>query len=513
MKRLTSLLLLFAMGLALCACNVNITPIDPTPSTSEETSIDGTTPAETTHDVTTSQSEPEESSTPPEEITTPPEETTTPPIEETTSLPFDEKVTIVFYHTMGEALRTVLDKYIVEFNKLYPNITVVHKQVGGYDDVHNQIKIDILTGEQPNIAYCYPDHVAMYNVAHAVHTLDEFIGSSLTLTRADGTLEQVGLTQEQIDNFIDGFYAEGSAYGDGKMYTMPMSKSTEVLYYNKTFFDMYNLTVPTTWDEMERICEILKELDPDCIPLGYDSEANWFITMCQQYNSPYTSATGNHYLFDNETNRNFVARFREWYQKGYVTTQELNGGYTSDLFTRDPSEVDNCYMCIASSAEANYHRSYFEVGITTVPQVDPNSPKVISQGPSLCIFEDSNEAEVLASWLFVKFLTTNVDFQADFSITSGYLPVLESVADHPVYKANLEYADGYYGLPMLAVQVALAQADAYFTTPAFVGSAIARDQVGVLLRQCLCDSNCATSKGIKKAFEKAINECEYRYPS
>ena len=50
------------------------------------------------------------------------------------------EVTITFSHTMGEALRNVLDKYIVEFNKIYPNITVEHTQVGGYDDVRDQIK-------------------------------------------------------------------------------------------------------------------------------------------------------------------------------------------------------------------------------------------------------------------------------------------------------------------------------------------------------------------------------------
>ena len=36
-------------------------------------------------------------------------------------------VTITFYHTMGQNLRDVLDRYIVEFNKLYPNITVNHQ--------------------------------------------------------------------------------------------------------------------------------------------------------------------------------------------------------------------------------------------------------------------------------------------------------------------------------------------------------------------------------------------------
>ena len=42
-------------------------------------------------------------------------------------------VTINFYHTMGANLREVLDAYILEFNKLYPNITIVHDQVGGYE--------------------------------------------------------------------------------------------------------------------------------------------------------------------------------------------------------------------------------------------------------------------------------------------------------------------------------------------------------------------------------------------
>ena len=40
------------------------------------------------------------------------------------------EVTITFYHTMGGYLRGILDTYIAKFNKLYPNITVVHEQVG-----------------------------------------------------------------------------------------------------------------------------------------------------------------------------------------------------------------------------------------------------------------------------------------------------------------------------------------------------------------------------------------------
>ena len=70
------------------------------------------------------------------------------------------EVTITFSHTMGEGLRDVLDLYIEEFNAIYPNITVEHSQVGSYDDVRDTVNKQLTAGNQPNIAYCYPDHVA-----------------------------------------------------------------------------------------------------------------------------------------------------------------------------------------------------------------------------------------------------------------------------------------------------------------------------------------------------------------
>ena len=424
-------------------------------------------------------------------------------------------VTINFYHTMGANLREVLDAYILEFNKLYPNITIVHDQVGGYDDVRDQISKEILAGNQPHIAYCYPDHVAMYNSAEAVTTLDGLIDSTIEITRADGTKEVLGLTAEQKADFIPGYYNEGKQFGDGLMYTMPLSKSTEVLYYNKTFFDEHKLTVPTTWDELEAVCAKIKEIDPNSIPLGYDSESNWFITMCEQLKSPYTSANGDHFLFDNETNREFVERFNSWFQKGYLTTQTLYKAYTSGLFVAQ--EGTRSYMSIGSSAGATHQRPTmvngeypFEVGIATVPQADANNKKVISQGPSLCIFQKANPQEVIASWLFVKFLTTTVEFQAEFALASGYVPVLKSVSQHPVYAAELEKANGGDFITSLAAKVCLEQADYYYTSPAFVGSSVARTQVGSLIANCLTMTGSDVKQQIAQAFKDAVDECEYQ---
>ena len=428
------------------------------------------------------------------------------------------EVTITFYHTMGSNLTDVLENYIAEFNKLYPNIHIVHTKIGGYDDVRDQISTEITTGAQPNIAYCYPDHVALYNLAGSVITLDNLINSTVEVTRADGTKETLGLTKDQIADFIEGYYNEGRQFGDGLMYTMPLSKSTEVLYYNATFFAEHNLTPPTTWEEMEELCKKIKEIDPKSIPLGYDSEANWFITMCEQYGSPYTSATGDHFLFDNETNREFVKKFREWYQKGYLTTQKIYGAYTSGLFT-STNEVKS-YMSIGSSAGATHQRptanadgSYpFDVGIATIPQISETNKKVISQGPSLCVFKKANQnpQEVVASWLFVKYLTTTVEFQAEFSMASGYVPVIKSVSENETYKEFIDGANGGTNIAALSAKVCLEQEEAYYTSPAFNGSSTARDQVGALLAKCLsADDGGNVDAMIKKAFEDAIEECEY----
>ena len=427
------------------------------------------------------------------------------------------EVTITFHHTMNANLREVVDNYVAEFNKLYPNITVIHEQVGGYDDVRDQISTKISAGNQPNIAYCYPDHVAIYNMAKAVTTLDELIESKFECTRADGTTEILGLTDEQKADFIEGYYNEGREFGDGLMYTMPFSKSTEVLYYNKTFFEEHNLTVPTTWEELEAVCAKILEIDPMCYPLGYDSESNWFITMTEQYGSPYTSAEpGNQFLFDNEQNHAFVKMFNSWYQKGYVTTQNIYGGYTSGLFVNMETDTPNSYMSIGSSAGATHQRPAktdggypFEVGITTIPQVDPANPKVISQGPSVCIFQKENEQEVIASWLFVKFLTTSPEFQAEFSMASGYVPVIKSAAENPVYAEFMNNADGGDQIAALSAKVCLAQSHAYYTSPAFDGSSKARDEVGALLTACLTYNGDDVDGFIAQKFEEAFDECDY----
>lgn len=424
------------------------------------------------------------------------------------------EITITFYHEFGQEREKILTSTIEDFNKIYPNITINPVKYDKYEVILEKVKKEITVGAGPNLAICYPDHVGTYNLSGAVQTLDVFMTDS-----------EVGFTAEQLADFIPAFLEEGKNFGDGKTYTLPISKSTEVLYYNKTFFEKHNLTVPTTWEEMEAVCRQIKAIDPDCIPLGYDSEANLFITLCEQYGSPYTSATkGQEFLFDNDKNKEFMSMFRTWFQDKLMTTQGLNGGaYTSKMFTGEGAKEGNttrCYMCIGSTGGATYQRPQyttvngqdvfeFEVGINPIPQANKNNQKVILQGPSVCVFKKADPQQVLASWLFAKYLSTDPFFQGSISMNNGYCPVIKSVDNLPAYAEFLAGASTK-NIQALAIQATRLQQNYFYSSPAFYGSSDARLQVEGLVTECLSAS--LDGKTVKEKFDeifaKKVRACK-----
>ena len=392
------------------------------------------------------------------------------------------EVTIKFYHTMGAYQREILNYYIEEFNKIYPNIHIVHEQVGGYNDVRNQISTEIMVNNEPNLAFCREEDVALYNLSGVVAHLDKLIDSE----ESDGNGGILGLTSSQKDEFIYGFLDAGRRFGDGLLYTLPISKSTDILYFNKDFFEENNLTVPDHWfsfdntdtTSVEYVIEKIKEIDPDCFPLAIDSEQNLLFNLCSQMGTGYLSTDPNdHYSLNNPYTKAVMKILNDWYKKGYIITQSLYGSYVSSLFTNTDSSRPRSYMAIASSASATHMRPYkdengypFEVGTSIYPQISYLYTRATYQGPSLCIFKKDNPQEVIASWLFAKFLATDVNFQSEYSMASGYMPVISSATYTEVYRQFFwNLADGYDYIMARAMQTAIIDQFMYVTPVAYAG--------------------------------------------
>ncbi len=428
----------------------------------------------------------------------------------------DYSHTIVFYSSQGDSLQSATQVAINNFEAKFPGWKVQHVQVGGYDDVKEKVISDFQGKQQPDLAYCYADHVAQYLQTSKVVDMSTLINSTDTVKGANDVEYAIGYAAEEVADFVQGYYKEGLAsnYGDYEKYgydanamlTLPFVKSTELMYYNKDALDALGLKPATTWDELWTQASYLKTKYPTATPLGYDSEANWFITMCEQNGWGYTSADAPHYLFNNDNTKTWLNKLNEYYNKGYIATQNEYGAYTSALFTKGTE--GGAIYCIGSSGGASHQNpgSAFKWGIAPIPgsvQADGSvNYSAISQGPSLVMFEAGNgvaniDEKKIMTFMFVKELM-DPTFQASFAIASGYNPSRNSVYEIEAYKEHMKGTD----ITAVAANVAASMSDRFFTSPAFVGSSTARTQVGNVVLYTL-----KGSKSAEKALLDAISNC------
>lgn len=440
----------------------------------------------------------------------------------------DYDTTIIFYSQQNDNLQKITDSAIASFKAKYPGWNVEHRvQSGGYDGIRDKIVSELGGKKQPDLAYCYADHVALYMQTRKVIDVTKYVNSKETVaTTIGGKTEQlqVGYTDAEKATFIPTFWNECYAtnytdydkygYSDTAMLTLPFVKSTELMFYNKDalkfagdkFWDSEN-NCPTakTWDDIWAQAPELSELYPLATIVGYDSEANWFITESERQGWGYTSTDAdNHYLFNNDKAAAWLDKLGGYADpsKAYVTTQQVYGSYTSNLFKlgvgTERDKDNNLVMgepaggvifCIGSSGGAtNQEADLFDWGVTYVPasvKADSTTSDIaISQGPSLVMLQcdraQDKDLKAKMTFLFAKELLSE-EIQASVSMEQGYMPCRNNVAEKvPKYAKFLESDD----IKSIAVKLSqeLALANKCFTSPAFVGSSTARNQVGTALQ-------------------------------
>ena len=141
----------------------------------------------------------------------------------------------------------------------------------------------------------------------------------------------------------------------------------------------------------------------------------------------------------------------------------------------------------------------FETVVRPIPQYDVDNPRMISQGPSLCIFNKADRGEVMASWLFVQYLLSN-ETQIAYSQTEGYLPVTEKAQQSEEYQDYLsrsgEDNDKYYNIKIEATKLLMNNIDNTFTTAVFNGSTSLRNAAGEMIED--------VAKAVKR--KKTVND-------
>lgn len=405
---------------------------------------------------------------------------------------------IIFYCSAGNTIRPVLDKKVEEFNKTSDyEVKIVNP--GDYDPLKEKIKADLKVGNQPAIAYCYPDHVAEYlSGSYKNKVIDlqsRFIANDKDFSNI---------------NFIESYYNEGKIFEEGKLYTLPFVKSTEAVFVNMEILKAakVELSELETWEGLfakDGALDKIKAYNKDLIPLGVDSSDNLFITLCEQYGLPYTAAgTTNEttYLFNNEKVEKMLTDLNKEHQTDKsFSTRAVIGGYTSTKFTTKELAIS-----VGSTGGANHQdpNGAFEYKVLPYPHPAGKKATSVSQGPSLVMFEQTSDEKENAAWEFAKSLFGD-DVQTEFPKSSGYMPVTNSAYDNAAFKEFLG------GESIIAQTINMAQTvkDNLFVSPAFNGSNKAREQVGIALNEALAAKPGEASAKIKEALKNAYKECTF----
>lgn len=393
--------------------------------------------------------------------------------------------------------QNVYKRAVEEFEALYPNIKVHMKQYGDYTQIYNDVITNIATNSTPNVCITYPDHIATYLTGtNTVVPLDALMVDS----RYGLGGSKVKFDSPTVDQIVPEFLSE--CVVNGNYYALPYMRSTEACYINVEYVEAlgYELPEVLTWDFVFEVSEKAMEKNADgtfklngqktLIPFIYKSTDNMMISMLEQYGGDYSTDKGEVLIFNDTTQEILEEIFPHAQSRAFAT-------FKTTTYPANYLNAGQCIFAVDSTAGATWMGSdaplmdiseeklqQFETVVRPIPQKDPENVRMISQGPSVCIFNKEDPQEVLASWLFVQYLLTD-EIQIAYSQTEGYVPVTTKAQENPVYQDYLsrsgENDELYYQVKLDAVKLLLNNTDKTFVTPVFNGSADLRQAAGELI--------------------------------
>lgn len=174
-----------------------------------------------------------------------------------------EPVTLTYAHFSGSGVQEeVLNKMIDVFESKNPDIKI-DLQITGFEDYFTKLATVIGGGNAPDVFEMNMENFLAYMLRGACADLTGLVD---TANYSEGTLAAVS--------------------SDGKLYAVPMSFSTCLLFYNKDLFDQAGVEYPNdswTWADIQAAAEKIKALGEDI----------WGVYQPITYNEFYKSVKGN----------------------------------------------------------------------------------------------------------------------------------------------------------------------------------------------------------------------------
>ena len=318
----------------------------------------------------------------------------------------------------------MIEQACSDFNAEYPDIVVDPVYTGNYDDTVTKIQTAIQGGTPPDVFVSLATQRFTMASTGMAMPLDDLIA-------ADGEEGKA-----YIDDFLDGFMED--SYVDGKIYSIPFQRSTEILYYNKDAFREAGLDPergPETWDELVEFGQKLTNENRYGVGIALNSgSAQWtFTAFCLQNSvngENLMTEDGKAVLFDTPENVEALQLWLDLQNKYKIMAPGIV--QWTDLPTQFlAGEVAMMYHTTGNLANISKNAE-FEFGTAFLPgnkrQAAPTG------GGNFYISNGLPEERVQAAWKFIKFMT-EPERAAQWSLDTGYVATREACFETDILKA------------------------------------------------------------------------------
>ena len=357
-------------------------------------------------------------------------------------------ITIEFWHSFsGDVQLPVIEGLVKEFNDTVgkeKGITVVPVAQGSGPQLYSKVIGAIKAGDVPAVAMTKVIYNEDYVTADASVDLTPYINDS-----------EVGITD--FDDFFPAFQEESMGYSKEGIYSLPLAKNVDVVYYNADFFAENGLVPPRTWDELEVVAQKIYDLTGRAA-FGYDNLSYLFQNLCYQYGGAYTNNKGDLLFLEDNAWLEGVTNYADKVWAGIWRTAG------EDYFFSGPFARQTIMMYVGGTVESTYINMKgpeFKWSAAPIPQANPEDPHALSYDHVIAALSlDGYTEETYAAWEFIKFITST---EASLKITTGtaYMATRNSVLETEEYKAFI--ANGGND----ALKAATQQKDFLFYEPAF----------------------------------------------
>ena len=336
--------------------------------------------------------------------------------------------TITVWHVYGGQTDSPLNDLIEEFNQTVGKERQINVQVTSVSNTNTIHELVLAAANKEPGASELPDLFISYP-----KTVTALQDDSILVDYRDY------FSEEELSAFLPDFVEEGMV--NDRLVVLPVAKSTEILYINKTLFDRFSQATGVTmedlntWEGLYKAAEIYAEwTDAQTPEVAGDAKSLFVHDYYFNYFQVGVESLGEDFFEGDKLA--FGPELRKAWEP--LAQAALKGGYATESIRTGDSIVS-----VASSASILYYSDVVtypdntseDITIISKPcPVFENGDKLVMQrGAGFCTVRSTPEREQ-AAVTFLKWLTEPTH-NVEFVTKTGYMPVTKEAFENELPKA------------------------------------------------------------------------------